>query len=140
MTSYITTVGNLAKTPELREGEKGAYCYARVLVTDRIRNRDTNEYEDGATVAYDVAISGNQAENLVAAAQASGNVRVIFSGRLTVTEYEGDNGVRIQRNVRAEEIGVSLRGQTITVDKGTKPAPEEEPWAATDTYGDDTPF
>ena len=33
--SYITRVGNLARTPELRTNDDGrAYCFARVLVTD----------------------------------------------------------------------------------------------------------
>ena len=31
--SYITRTGNLAATPTLREGERGAYTYARVIVT-----------------------------------------------------------------------------------------------------------
>ena len=133
--TYIISTGNLAKTPELREGETGSYCYARVLVTDRVRNRETNEFEDGATVAYDVAVRGSQAVNLVAAAETSGNIRVTFAGRLTTTEYHGENGVRTQRNVSADEIGVSLRGQTVTVDKSSKSSD-----AATDNYGDDTPF
>lgn len=133
--TYIISTGNLAKTPELREGEKGSYCYARVLVTDRVRNRETNEYEDGATVAYDVAVRGSQAVNLVAVAELSGNVRVTFAGRLTTTEYHGENGIRTQRNVSADEIGVSLRGQTVTVEKSGQNGE-----SVSENYGDDTPF
>ncbi|MFD0760428.1 single-stranded DNA-binding protein [Arthrobacter ulcerisalmonis] len=76
--SYITRTGNLAATPTLREGDNGPYTYARVLVSDRIRQED-NSYTDGPTVAYDVAVSGNQAVNLVEVAEQSGNVRVTFS-------------------------------------------------------------
>ena len=126
--SYITRTGNLAATPELREGDNGPYTYARVLVSDRIRQND-GTYTDGPTVAYDVAVSGNQATNLVAAAEASGNIRVTFSGRYRVTEYKGENGGRLQHEVRADEIAVSLRGQSVTVSRST-----------TDTAGDDTPF
>ncbi len=108
--SYITRTGNLAATPTLREGDNGPYTYARVLVSDRIRQED-GSYTDGPTVAYDVAVSGNQAVNLVEVAEQSGNVRVTFSGRYRVTEYKGDQGSRLQHEVRADEVAVSLRGR-----------------------------
>jgi single-strand DNA-binding protein len=126
--SHITRTGNLAATPTLREGENGPYTYARVLVSDRSRQED-GSYTDGPTVAYDVAVSGNQAQNLVEAAQESGNIRVTFSGRYRVTEYKGDQGSRIQHEVRADEIAVSLRGQSVRV--AGKPAADQS---------DDTPF
>lgn len=126
--SYITRTGNLAETPTLREGEKGVYTYARVLVTDRVRGED-GSWSDGATIGYDVAVRGDQARQLVAAAEASGNIRVTFSGRYRVTEYTGAQGVRVQHEVSADEVGVSLRGQRVRVEKV----------AAEDT-GDDTPF
>ena len=44
--SYITRTGNLAEAPTLREGENGPYCYARVLVSDRIR-QESGDYIDG---------------------------------------------------------------------------------------------
>lgn len=114
--SYIIRTGNLAGTPELRQGDRGAYTYARVIVTDRIQT-EAGDYIDGPAVAYDVAVSGNQAERLVDTAERSGNVRVTFSGRYRVTEYQGPQGTRIQHEVRADEIGISLRGQTVTVER-----------------------
>ena len=128
--SYITRTGNLAATPTLREGERGAYTYARVIVTDRIRQED-GSYTDGPATAYDVAVSGNQATNLVEAAEQGGNIRVTFSGSYRVTEYKGEQGSRIQHEVRADEIGVSLRGQSVTVQRNSA--------SATDSC-DDTPF
>ncbi|MFF7684517.1 single-stranded DNA-binding protein [Microbacterium sp. NPDC007973] len=133
--SYITRTGNLAATPELRQGERGPYTYARVLVTDRIK-QDDDTYADGATIGYDVAVSGSEAVNLVDAAEASGNIRVTFSGRYRVTEYKGENGTRIQHQVNADEVSVSLRGQRVRVEKGT--AGTEAGSEA--SYGDDTPF
>lgn len=50
--SYITRTGNLAATPELKEGEKGPYTYARVIVTDSTRQAD-GTYTDDATTGYD---------------------------------------------------------------------------------------
>lgn len=125
---YITLTGNLAATPILREGEKGPYTYARVLVTDRVRGED-GSWSDGATVGYDLAVSGDQARQLVAAAEASGNIRITFSGAYRVTEYKGAQGVRLQYEVSVDEVGVSLRGQRVRVEKST-----------TDRVGDDTPF
>ncbi|QAY64989.1 single-stranded DNA-binding protein (plasmid) [Xylanimonas allomyrinae] len=112
--SYIVRTGNLASTPELRQGEHGPYTYARVIVSDRIRQED-GSYADGPAVAYDVAVSGNQATNLVDAAQMGGNIRVTFAGRYRVTEYRGEQGSRIQHEVNADEVAVSLRGQTVRV-------------------------
>lgn len=111
--SHITRTGNLAATPELRQGERGAYTYARIIVTDRLRQED-GSYADGPAIAYEVAVSGDQATNLVAAAQESGNIRVMFSGRYRVTEYKGQQGTRIKHEVNADEVAVSLRGQTVT--------------------------
>jgi len=114
--SYITRTGNLAKTPELREGEKSSYAYARVLVTDRVRKED-GTYADGATIGYEVLVSGSQAVELVDTAERSGNVRVMFAGSYRVTEWEGENGTRVQHEVRADEIGISLRSQSVTVER-----------------------
>lgn len=114
--SYITRTGNLAATPEIREGDHGPYTYARVLVSDRIK-QDDGTYGDGPVMAYEVLVSGSQAVNLVAAATRSGNIRVTFSGGYRVTQYTSEQGVRYHHEVRAEEIGVSLRGQTVVVEK-----------------------
>lgn len=113
--SYITRTGNLAEAPTLREGENGPYCYARVLVSDRIR-QESGDYIDGPTVAYDVAVSGSQATNLVDTAQRCGNIRVTFTGTYRVTEYKGEQTTRLQHEVRADDVAVSLRGQSVTVE------------------------
>lgn len=107
--SYITRTGNLTEAPTLRTGESGPYTYARVAVSDRIRQED-GSYVDGPAVFYDVAVGGSQATNLVEAAERSGNIRITFSGRYRVTEYKGEQGTRIQHEVRADEVSVSLRG------------------------------
>ena len=126
--SYITRTGNLAATPTLREGDNGPYTYARVAVSDRIRQED-GSYVDGPAVFYDVAVGGSQATNLVEAAERSGNIRITFSGRYRVTEYKGEQGTRIQHEVRADEVSVSLRGQSVAVERSAR-ADERE----TDTY------
>lgn len=117
--SYITRTGNLAEAPTLRHGDSGPYTYARVIVSDRIPQED-GSYDDGPAIAYDVAVSGNQAANLVDAAQRSGNIRITFSGRYRVSEYKNEQGARIQHEVRADEVSVSLRGQSVTVERNPR--------------------
>ena len=126
--SYITRTGNLTEAPTLRTGESGPYTYARVAVSDRIRQEDGSSV-DGPAVFYDVAVGGSQATNLVEAAERSGNIRITFSGRYRVTEYKGEQGTRIQHEVRADEVSVSLRGQSVAVERSAR-ADERE----TDTY------
>lgn len=116
--SYITRTGNLAATPELRDGENGPYAFARVLVSDSIPQED-GTWLDGPLIAYDVSVSGNQAVNLVDTAERCGNVRVTFSGRYRVSEYKSDRGIRFQHEIRADDVAVSLRGQRISVEKPT---------------------
>ena len=55
--------------------------------------------------------------------------RITFSGRYRVTEYKGEQGTRIQHEVRADEVSVSLRGQSVAVERSAR-ADERE----TDTY------
>lgn len=118
--SYISRVGNLVKVPRLRESETGVYCHALVVVSDRERDQN-KQWRDGPATTYKVSVSGDQARNLVAAAQDGGNIRVAFSGRYRVTQEEGKAGEAHRRHeVRADEIGVSLRGQRVTVHKAER--------------------
>lgn len=127
--SYITRTGNLTKTPELRHGEKGAYAFARVAVTDRIKAG--TDYIDGPATYYDVAISGSQAENLVDVAQACGNIRVTFSGSYQVKLATLNDGqTRIEHKVQAHDISISLRGQKVRVLRENTPAPQSATAAA----------
>lgn len=112
--SYISRVGNLAKVPKLRKSNTAEYCHAMVVVNDRERGED-REWRDGPPVTYKVSVSGEQARNLVAAAEEGGDIRITFSGRYRVTHEAGKPGD--VHEVRADEIGVSLRGQRVTVSK-----------------------
>ena len=132
MSSTITRTGNLARTPELRHTPDGRpYTFARVIVTDRIRN-DAGEWEDGGTIGYDVAVGGSEAEELVATAEASGNIRVLFTGDYRVRTYEPKDGpARLVHEVRNATVAVSLRGQSVRVERAARgevaPAPVADP-------------
>lgn len=113
--SYITKVGNLAKIPKLREGEHGPYLYARILVTDRVRRN--GEWGDGPTVPYEVAVHGRYALNLHrTASKTGGSVRVLFSGREWTDEFTPNDGpTRLIHKVKADEIGISLEFDAMTM-------------------------
>ena len=53
MTTFISFSGRLAKAPELRTDKNGRpFTFARVIRTDRVRNKQTGEFEDGGTFTW----------------------------------------------------------------------------------------
>ncbi|MEJ1816136.1 hypothetical protein, partial [Clavibacter michiganensis] len=67
--SHISRTGNLAGTPDLRQGPKGPYTYAAVIVNDRFQD-DNGTWVKGPPIRYELAVSGTQAVALVATAKA----------------------------------------------------------------------
>lgn len=126
--SYIVRAGNLAATPELRTADNGGvYCYADVIVNDRER-LDDGSYRDLATTRYSLTVFRSAAEQLVSTAETSGNVRVMFAGRYRVREYDRkDGGKGISHDVVVDEIGISLTGQRIAVDRTRRNGGEGTP-------------
>lgn len=126
--SYIVRVGNLAATPELRTADSGAvFCYADVIVNDRER-LDDGSYRDLGTVRYSLTVFRSAAEQLVATAETSGNVRVMFAGRYRVSQYDRrDGGKGISHDVVVDEIGVSLTGQRVAVGRTRRNGGEGTP-------------
>ncbi|AWF99859.1 single-stranded DNA-binding protein [Clavibacter michiganensis] len=116
--SHISRTGNLAGTPDLRQGPKGPYTYAAVIVNDRYQD-DNGTWVQGPPIRYELAVSGTQAVALVATAKACGNIRVTFSGAYTVREFQGDKGAILQHKVFVDEIGASFFGQDVTVARRT---------------------
>ncbi len=117
MSTFITFTGNLAKTPELRTDKNGRpYTFARVIRTDRVNKG--GEFEDGGTEGYDVAVWGADAEALCDVAERCGNIRVTVSGEELLEVFTPEGGEpRIVRKVLDADVAVSLRGQTVTVEK-----------------------
>lgn len=116
--SYIVRSGNLASTPELRESEAGTkYVYADVIVNDRERTED-GAFRDVGSLRYSLVVFRSAAEQLVATAQRSGNVRLVFAGQYRVREYERKDGTTgLSHDVRVDELGVSITGQSVTVER-----------------------
>ena len=111
----ITLVGNLTDDPELRYTPSGvAVANMRVAVNRRIRNRDTNEWEDRTDGFFNVNVWRDHAEN-VAESLARGT-RVLVTGRLISRSYEDREGqTRWVTEVEADEVCPSLRWATAKV-------------------------
>jgi len=129
--THISATGNLARTPELREGTNGPYCYAAVIVNDRYRDAG-GSWHDGEATRYDLTVTGNQAENLVRTAAESGNVRVQFSGDLTRQPWSEGDRSGVNNRVRVDDVGISLRGNidvAVTKRAAARPAagPQRRP-------------
>lgn len=113
----ITLVGNLTDDPELRYTPSGvAVANMRVAVNRRIRNRDTNEWEDRTDGFFNVNVWRDHAEN--AAESLARGTRVLVTGRLISRSYEDREGqTRWVTEVEADEVCPSLRWATAKVSK-----------------------
>ena len=139
--SYIIRSGNLTATPVLRNNtETGApYCFARVAVNDRAKDGE-GRWQNVGTSFYDLTVSGDTAQRLVALAEESGNVRLVFAGRYVVREFKRKDGsTGSAHTVRVDALGVSLRGQDIHVTRSPNRTselvePEDEEWREFATF------
>jgi len=114
MTS-ISVVGNLAGEVQLKADKNGnPVAFADVIVTDRQRDQAGN-WADGESSTYNLTAFGSQAEQLRDMWERSGNARVMVSGDFTIERNPGKDGqIYMNNKITVEEIGVSLRGQSVT--------------------------
>jgi single-strand DNA-binding protein len=131
----ITLVGNLVDDPELRFTQNGvAVANVRVAVNRRMRNKDTNEWEDSLDGYFRVNAWRDLAEN-VADSLHRGN-RVLITGRLISRSYEDREGqTRWVTEVEADEICPSLRWATAKLTKVSRGAAGREREAETSWGG-----
>lgn len=129
MSRYVTGTGNLAGVPELQQNDQGRpYAYARVIVADRYQDAD-EQWVDGPATGYDVLVRGKEAENLVAIARGSRNVKVVFAGRLRETPWGNADKGGINRSVSADLFGYAGVGQTLTITRaGGQVVEDEQPF------------
>ncbi len=116
----VCLVGNLGQDPELRLTPQGTPV-ARLSVAETTRRKTSNGAWQNTTQWWDVEVWGGQAENVAENLQ-KGH-RVIVWGDLKIDTYERDGQRRRSYRIRAEEIGVSLFRQAVTI---ARYAPEEE--------------
>ncbi len=115
--NQITIVGNLTDDPELRYTPQGiAVTDVRVAVNRRMRNRDTNDWEDRLDGYFRVNVWRDYAENV--AQSLYKGARVLVTGRLISRSYEDkDNQTRWVTEIEADEICPSLRWATAEITK-----------------------
>jgi single-strand DNA-binding protein len=115
--NVITLVGNLTDDPELRFTPNGvAVANVRVAVNRRVRNQQTNDWEDKLDGYFTVNVWRDHAEN-VAESLHRGN-RVLVTGRLISRSYQDKDGqTRWVTEIEADEICPSLRWATAQITK-----------------------
>jgi single-strand DNA-binding protein len=115
--NVITLVGNLTDDPELRFTPSGvAVASVRMAVNRRIRNQQTNEWEDRLDGYFTVNVWRDHAENV--AESLSRGTRVLVTGRLTSRSYQDKEGqTRWVTEIEADEICPSLRWATAQITK-----------------------
>ncbi|MPZ87056.1 MAG: single-stranded DNA-binding protein [Nitriliruptorales bacterium] len=115
--NMITIVGNLTDDPELRFTPNGvAVANVRVAVNRRIRNSQTNEWEDRLDGYFTVNVWRDYAENVAESLRRG--TRVLVTGRLISRSYQDKEGqTRWVTEIEADEICPSLRWATAQVTK-----------------------
>ena len=113
----ITVVGNLTADPELRFTPSGAaVANFTVASTPRTLDRQSNEWKDGEALFLNCSVWRQAAEN--AAESLTRGMRVIVSGRLEQSIWQGEDGQKHSAyGVQVDEVGPSLRFATATVRK-----------------------
>ncbi|WP_323986226.1 single-stranded DNA-binding protein [Microbacterium plantarum] len=150
MSATTTLVGNATADVELRYSQAGKpVANITIAVSDRKKNQQTGEWEDGDTWFARCTIFGSMAETV--AGSITKGMRVIATGRIKQDSWKDKDGnPRTSVGVIVDEIGPSLRYATAQVTRAASgggnnapaaPAPSDEPWTTPGaSYGDDTPF
>jgi len=113
----IVVIGNLTDDPELRFTPQGvAVANCRVAVNARVRNSQTNEWEDRLDGYFTVNIWRDHAENV--AESLGRGARVVVMGRLKSRSYEDKEGqTRWVTEIEADEIAPSLKWARASISK-----------------------
>ena len=117
----VTLEGNLTSDPEHGGSDNGTeYARFTVAVNDRRLNETTGTWEDAGTVFHRVVVFNQQARN-VADSLHKGDA-VIVAGDLRFGTYtDKETGqTRETRDVVADNVGASVKFQTVTVARTPK--------------------
>jgi single-strand DNA-binding protein len=123
----ITIVGNLTADPELKFLSSGqALVTFRIAASDRRKNAQTGEWEDGDTTFLRVTAWRQTAEN--AAESLTKGDRVVVTGRLKSRDYEDKDGSRkTSYEIDADEVGVALSRASARVNRSTRTTGTQTP-------------
>jgi len=121
--STVTIVGNVTRDPELRYTPSGAANASfGVAVNRRWRDQQTNDWKEQVSF-FDVVCWREMADN-VCESLAKGT-RIVVTGRLEQRSWEdGDGNKKSKVEIRADEIGPSLRWASAEITKNERRTPE----------------
>lgn len=125
-TNAITISGNIGADIE-PSSTRGGTTVVNFTVADTPRFKDdkTGEWRDGETLWQRVAAFGVLAEN-IAQSFKKGD-RVVVTGRLTQKSYLDNAGdKRVYTEVRAEDVGPSLKRATVVITRNPKKSNETD--------------
>lgn len=116
----VTIVGTLTRDPEMRYTPSGVSLASfSVAVNERVKNKQTNQWEDGDASFFDCTVFNQLAENVAESLQKGS--RVILRGRLKQDHWETDSGEKRSKiKVIVDDIGPELRFATAQVQKITR--------------------
>lgn len=151
-TPHLTVVGNLTNDPELRFTSSGhAVVNFTIAASDRVLDKDTNEWKDGDTVFMRCNVWRQYAENVAESLQKG--MRVIATGRLKQRSYETREGEkRTAYELEVDDVGPALRYASAKVTRNSRDnasggfsgnaALADDPWASQSTQPsiDEPPF
>lgn len=117
----VTLEGNLTSDPEHGGSDNGTeYARFTVAVNDRRLNETTGTWEDAGTVFHRVVVFNQQARNVADSLHKGDSV--IVAGDLRFGSYtDKETGqTRETRDVVADNVGASVKFQTVTVSRTPK--------------------
>lgn len=111
----INVVGNLTRDPELRQAGNAPVAGFAIAVNERKFNRDSNQWEDGATQFFECSAWRELGQNV--AASLKKGMQVIVQGNLKQRSYEKDGQPRTVVEIEVLNIGPNLGKQVAQVQK-----------------------
>lgn len=117
----VTIEGNLTGDPEHGASDSGnEHARFTVAVNDRRLNETTNTWEDAATVYHRVVVFNQQSRNVADSLRKGDAVLVAGDLRFgTYTDKESGQ-TRETRDIVAENVGASLKFQSVDVMRAPK--------------------
>lgn len=135
----IAGTARLTEDPELRFTPSGkAVAKLRLAFSERRKNEQTNQWEDGDKVFLDASVWGDEAEHVAESLQRG--LEVMVSGKLRQREYEArDGSKRTVYELAFASVAPTLRYATAKVQKmqrsggsgqQSQGANFDDPWAS----------
>ncbi|MDK8844687.1 single-stranded DNA-binding protein [Corynebacterium striatum] len=114
MANFIAISGNLTKEPELRFTPSGKPVASFTIAHNTRRyNKESQQWEDGATCFIDVELWGGKGENFATEYQQRGKAPVLVLGQLKQDTWEDKNGggKRSKHKISADDVSFIPRAQ-----------------------------